>query len=68
MPTPNLPDRVSLAELLRAAAFLIENPDKWEEFKQRFSLATCQAAVGFAEKSGLPPELVVKLKRDLGID
>ena len=60
--------KVSFADVLRAAAFLLENPGQWEEFKQRFGLEIARAAVKLAEQNGLPPDMLVKMKADLGLD
>lgn len=66
MPVPL--DKVPWAQALRAAAFLIENPDKWPEFREKFGLACARVAVGLAERHGLPSETLAKLKKDLGLD
>lgn len=60
--------KVSWLQVLEVARHLIENPEDWPDFKQRFGLATVQAAVKLAEKHGLPPEILAKLKRDLGLE
>ncbi len=61
-------DKVSFPQVLRAAAFLIEHPEQWEEFKMRFGVAAAKAAVKMAETYGLPAEHLAKMKRDLGMD
>lgn len=57
--------KVSFADALRAAAFLLENPDKWEEFKLRFGDAVCRAGLDLAAKH-LPPEAMADLRKRLG--
>lgn len=57
---------VGWSEALRAAAYLLEHPDQWVEFKQRFGLEVARAAVKLAEKH-LPPEMAAQVKRDLGM-
>ena len=59
--------KVSFADALRAAAFLIENPEKWEEFKLRFGDAVCRAALELAGKH-LPPDAVADLRKRLDYD
>lgn len=60
--------KVTIAEMLRATAFLIEHPERWEEFKGQFAHATCVAVVRIAESRGVPPDVVAKLKKQLGVD
>ncbi len=57
----------TFAELLRATAFLLENPDRWPEFRERFAHATCVAVVRIAEERGVPADVVAKLKAQLGL-
>jgi hypothetical protein len=68
MPVPPVLDKVPWAQALRAAAFLIENPDKIPEFREKFGLACARVAVGLAERHGLPSATLAQLKRDLGLE
>lgn len=61
------PPKVSFADALRAAAYLVENPDKWDEFKVRFGDAVCRAGLELAAKH-LPAEAVRDLRTRLGYD
>lgn len=61
-------EKVSFSEVLRAAAWLLEHPEQWTEFKMRFGLQCAKAAVKMAETHGLPAEHLAKMKRDLGVD
>jgi hypothetical protein len=68
MPVPPIVDKVPWSQALRAAAFLMENPDRWPEFREKFGLACARVAVGLAEKHGLPSAQLAQLKRDLGLE
>lgn len=60
-------DRVSWADVLRAAAHLLENPEELTRLKDRFSLEVLRAAVKLAEQNGMPADVLAQLKRDLGV-
>lgn len=59
-------DRVTVQDLLQAAAFLCAHPERWEEFKMKFGLATADAALKLAARS-LPPEVIAALRAKLGL-
>lgn len=60
-------ERPTLPDVLRAAAWLLEHPERWQEFKERFSVATCEAALGMAERAGVPDSILAKVRKDLGL-
>lgn len=59
--------KVGFADVLRAVAYLVEHPEEWEGFKAKFGVATARAALALAEKGGVPPDVVAKVRRDIGL-
>jgi len=60
-------DKVQWGDVLRAAAWLMDNPEEWPQFREKFGVATATAGVKLAERYGVPPQVLAGLKRDLGI-
>ena len=60
-----MPEKVGWLELLNLATQLLQNPEQWEEFKTRFSVATLRAALELAKRHGIAPEHVATLEREL---
>ena len=59
--------RAKWAALLRGGAQMLDDPKKWEEFKDRFGLAATQSLFELAKQRGMDPELVELVKRNLGL-
>lgn len=60
-------DAAKFGRFLQGVGRLLEDADALEEFKQRAVIAGAHAAVEMAKKANLPPELVAKLERELGL-
>lgn len=60
-------DLHKLGQLLQHVGHLLENPDEYERFKQRFAGAAKHTALRIAREGGAPPVVIERLKRDLGL-
>lgn len=59
--------RKAWSNILRGGARLLERPEEFAEFRARFGLAAAETALKAAEKGGMPPELVQRIRSELGL-
>jgi len=61
-------DLQKLGGIVQGIGRLLENPDEYARFKAKLVGVSKQAALKLAHEGGMPPDVLARLKKDLGIE